>query len=97
MRIEGVADVTRSPWSCAGSWWARGQKAWRSARYSTPRRHAEYRQGRLAHLTRDRAYAVETSDEPGRFRLKFGMDRAFVLADDLAQLAGTPRARSTIF
>lgn len=97
MRIEGVADFTRSPWSCAGSWWARGPKHGRSL--ATARRGAMSNIGKaaFAHLTRDKAYAVETSEELARF----GSSSEWIASSSSPAILSSWRnrwsARSTIF
>ena len=45
-------------------------KGWVSDRYSAQQNHAEAQQTRLAHLARDVAYGMETSEDDVVLRLK---------------------------
>lgn len=62
-------------------------KIWLSDGYSAQRGHGEYHQTCLAHLARDIAYAVETSDDMVPFRLKLWLDAVFQLARNLSTFA----------
>jgi transposase len=62
---------------------------WLSDRYSAQQGHGLAQQTCLAHLARDVAYALQTSDDAVPFRLKLWLASAFALADDIAHLAAS--------
>jgi transposase len=64
-------------------------KVWLSDRYSAQQGHADAQQTCLAHLARDVAYALETSEDPVPHRLKLWLGSAFALAGDVGQLAAS--------
>ena len=60
---------------------------WISDRYTAQQGHAVSHQTCLAHLARDVAYAVETSDDPVPWRLQLWLRSVFALADHVTDLA----------
>lgn len=62
-------------------------KLWLSDGYSAQKGHGEHHQTCLAHLARDIAYAVQTSDHMLPMRLKLWLDKVFALARTLASFA----------
>lgn len=64
-------------------------KLWLSDGYSAQQRHGEHHQTCLAHLARDIAYAVETSDDMVPLRLKLWLDKVFRLARNITDLAAS--------
>ena len=66
---------------------------WISDRYSAQQGHGDRQQTCLAHLSRDVAYAVETSDDLIASRFKGWLDRTFGLARRLTELAASTLAR----
>src|SRR5215210_1329579 len=68
-------------------------EVWCSDRYSAQQGHADAHQTCLAHLSRDVAYADETSEDVLPSRLKLRLHRAFALAEEVATLAASTLAR----
>ena len=68
-------------------------EVWCSDRYSAQQGHADAHQTCLAHLARDVAYADEASADVLPSRLKLWLHRAFALAEEVATLAASTRAR----
>ena len=70
---------------------------WISDRYTAQQGHAAAHQTCLAHLARDVAYAVETSDDPVPWRLQLWLRSVFALAERVTDLATSTLAatRST--
>src|SRR5215210_2038922 len=68
-------------------------EVWCSDRYSAQQGHADAHQTCLAHLSRDVAYADETSADVLPSRLKLWLHRAFALAEGVATLAASSIAR----
>lgn len=64
-------------------------RLWLSDGYSAQRGHGEHHQTCLAHLARDIAYAVEASDDMVPLRLKLWLDKVFVLARNMTDLAAS--------
>jgi transposase len=60
---------------------------WLSDRYAAQQGHAEAHQTCLAHLSRDVAYATETSEDFLPARLKLWLQKAFALAGNVETLA----------
>ena len=60
---------------------------WISDRYTTQQGHAASHQTCLAHLARDVAYAVDTSDDPVPWRLQLWLRSVFALAEHVTDLA----------
>src|SRR3982751_5502473 len=60
---------------------------WISDRYTAQQGHAVEHQTCLAHLARDVAYVVETSDDPVPFRLQLWLRSVFALAGRVTDLA----------
>lgn len=60
---------------------------WCSDRYAAQQGHADAQQACLAHLARDVAYAIETSEDFLPMRLKLWLHKAFGLARDIGHLA----------
>jgi transposase len=60
---------------------------WVSDRYTAQQSHAAAHQTCLAHLARDLAYAVETSDNPVPWRLQFRLRYVFVMAEHVTDFA----------
>ena len=58
MRVKGVDACHWAGWIMHRIMVGARSKAWMLARCSKPRRHAEHRQIRLAHLTRDSAFGA---------------------------------------
>jgi transposase len=65
---------------------------WISDRYTAQQGHAAKHQTCLAHLARDVAYAVETSDDPVPFRLQLWLRAVFALAGHVTDLAAATLA-----
>ncbi len=66
-------------------------KVWLSDGYSAQQGHGHHHQTCLAHLARDVAYGVETSQDRLPFQLKLWLDRVFALAREV-----TTNAASTL-
>jgi transposase len=64
-------------------------EVWLSDRYAAQQGHADAHQTCLAHLARDVAYAIETSEDYLPSRLKFWLQKAFALAGDIETLAAS--------
>lgn len=64
-------------------------RLWLSDGYSAQQGHGKYHQTCLAHLARDIAYAVEASDDMVPLRLKLWLDKVFVLARNMTDLAAS--------
>jgi transposase len=60
---------------------------WISDRYTAQQGHAASHQTCLAHLARDVAYAVDTSDDPVPWRLQLWLRSVFALAEHVTDLA----------
>ena len=60
---------------------------WISDRYTAQQGHAAAHQTCLAHLARDVAYVVETSDDPVPWRLQLWLQAVFALAERVTDLA----------
>ena len=60
---------------------------WISDRYTAQQGHAAAHQTCLAHLARDVAYAVETSDDPVPWRLQLWLRSVFALAEHVTDFA----------
>lgn len=60
---------------------------WISDRYTAQQGHAATHQTCLAHLARDVAYAVDTSDDPVPWRLQLWLQFVFALAECVTDLA----------
>jgi transposase len=60
---------------------------WISDRYTAQQGHAVSHQTCLAHLARDVAYAVDTSDDPVPWRLQLWLRSVFALAEHVTDLA----------
>ena len=60
---------------------------WISDRYIAQQGHAAAHQTCLAHLARDVAYAVDTSDDPVPWRLQLWLQSVFALAERVTNLA----------
>jgi transposase len=60
---------------------------WISDRYTAQQGHAAAHQTCLAHLARDIAYVVETSDDPVPWRLQLWLRSVFALAEHVTDLA----------
>jgi transposase len=60
---------------------------WISDRYTAQQGHAAAHQTCLAHLARDVAYVVETSDDPVPWRLQLWLRSVFALAEHVTDLA----------
>ncbi|GJE36079.1 IS66 family transposase [Methylobacterium persicinum] len=60
---------------------------WISDRYTAQQGHAAAHQTCLAHLARDVAYAVDTSDDPVPWRLQLWLASVFALAERVTDLA----------
>ncbi|MDX7952833.1 IS66 family transposase, partial [Lichenihabitans sp. Uapishka_5] len=60
---------------------------WISDRYTAQQGHAVAHQTCLAHLARDVAYVVETSDDPVPWRLQLWLQSVFALAERVTDLA----------
>ena len=60
---------------------------WISDRYTAQQGHAAAHQTCLAHLARDVAYAVETSDDPVPWRLQLWLRSVFALAERVTDFA----------
>lgn len=60
---------------------------WISDRYTAQQGHAAAHQTCLAHLARDVAYVVETSDDPVPWRLQLWLQSVFALAERVTDLA----------
>ena len=60
---------------------------WISDRYTAQQGHAAAHQTCLAHLARDVAYVVETSDDPVPWRLQLWLASVFALAERVTDLA----------
>ena len=60
---------------------------WISDRYTAQQGHAAAHQTCLAHLARDVAYAVDTSDDPVPWRLQLWLQSVFALAERATDLA----------
>ena len=65
---------------------------WISDRYTAQQGHAAAHQTCLAHLARDVAYAVETSDDPVPWRLQLWLQSVFALAERVSGLAASTLA-----
>jgi transposase len=65
---------------------------WISDRYTAQQGHAAQHQTCLAHLARDVAYVVETSDDPVPWRLQLWLQSVFALAERVTDLATSTRA-----
>ena len=65
---------------------------WISDRYTAQQGHAAAHQTCLAHLARDVAYAVETSDDPVPWRLQLWLRSVFSLAERVTDLAASTLA-----
>jgi transposase len=64
-------------------------KIWLSDGYSAQQNHGHHHQTCLAHLARDIAYALETSDDMVPFRLKLWLDKVFTLARNITGFAAS--------
>ncbi len=64
-------------------------KLWLSDGYSAQQGHGEHHQACLAHLARDVAYAVETSNDMVPVQLKWWLDKVFRLARTLPDFAAS--------
>ena len=62
---------------------------WISDRYTAQQGHAAAHQTCLAHLARDVAYAVDTSDDPVPWRLQLWLRSVFALAERVSDLAAS--------
>ena len=62
-------------------------KLWLSDGYSAQQGHGHHHQTCLAHLARDVAYALETSEDMVPLRLKLWLDKVFALARDITGFA----------
>lgn len=62
---------------------------WVSDGYSAQQGHGHHHQTCLAHLARDVAYALETSDDMVPLRLKLWLDRVFALARNITGFAAS--------
>jgi len=62
-------------------------KLWLSDGYSAQQGHGHHHQTCLAHLARDVAYALETSEDMVPLRLKLWLDKVFALARDIPDFA----------
>jgi transposase len=92
--VVHMADFTRSAEVVRKTMDGHQPRVWTSDRYSAQQRHGALHQTCLAHLARDVAYSLETSEDPVSFRLKLWFDRVFILADSLADMAqSTLRAK----
>ena len=60
---------------------------WISDRYTAQQGHAAPHQTCLAHVARDVAYVVETSDDPVPWRLQLWLQSVFALAEHVTDLA----------
>jgi transposase len=65
---------------------------WISDRYTAQQGHAAKHQTCLAHLARDVAYVVETSDDPVPFRLQLWLRSVFALAERVTNSAAATLA-----
>jgi len=65
---------------------------WISDRYTAQQGHAAAHQTCLAHLARDIAYSVETSDDPVPWRLQLWLQSVFALAERVTDLAASTLA-----
>ena len=65
---------------------------WISDRYTAQQGHAAAHQTCLAHLARDVAYVVETSDDPVPWRLQLWLRSVFALAEHVTDLAASTLA-----
>lgn len=65
---------------------------WISDRYTAQQGHAAAHQTCLAHLARDVAYAVETSDDPVPWRLHLWLNAVFALAERVTDFAASTLA-----
>jgi transposase len=65
---------------------------WISDRYTAQQGHAAAHQTCLAHLARDVAYVVETSDDPVPWRLQLWLQSVFALAERVTELAASTLA-----
>ena len=65
---------------------------WISDRYTAQQGHAAAHQTCLAHLARDVAYGVETSDDPVPWRLQLWLGSVFALAERVTNLAASTLA-----
>ncbi|GJE58704.1 IS66 family transposase [Methylobacterium trifolii] len=65
---------------------------WISDRYTAQQGHAAAHQTCLAHLARDVAYAVETSDDPVPWRLQLWLRSVFALAERITDFASSTLA-----
>ena len=65
---------------------------WISDRYTAQQGHAAAHQTCLAHLARDVAYAVDTSDDPVPWRLQLWLQSVFALAERATDLAASTLA-----
>jgi transposase len=64
-------------------------KLWLSDGYSAQKGHGHHHQTCLAHLARDVAYAVQTSDDMVPLRLKLWLDQVFQLARNITTFAAS--------
>lgn len=62
---------------------------WLSDGYSAQQGHGHHQQACLAHLARDIAYAVEASEDEVPLRLKWWLDRVFLLARNVTEFAAS--------
>ncbi len=62
---------------------------WVSDRYAAQQGHGAAHQTCLAHLARDVAYVVETSEDPVPWRLQLWLNAVFALAERVTSLAGS--------
>lgn len=64
-------------------------KIWLSDGYSAQQNHGHHHQTCLAHLARDIAYALETSEDMVPLRLKLWLDKVFALARGITDFAAS--------
>ena len=64
-------------------------KLWLSDGYSAQQGHWHHHQTCLAHLARNVAYALETSDDMVPLRLKLWLDKVFMLARNITSFASS--------
>src|SRR5208283_3256284 len=75
--VVHMADFTRSAEVVRKTMNGHQPRVWTSDRYSAQQRHGTLHQTCLAHLARDVACGLETSEDPIPFRLKLWFDRVF--------------------
>ncbi len=86
------AAPTRAAWVVREMMSGHRPAVWLSDRYTAQQGHADAHQTCLAHLARDVAHAVDSSDDPIPWRLQLWLDTVLALAERVTKLASATLA-----